>query len=118
MTIANLNFFLNYTDGHKSDEIEYEIFKTKKNYKFIFYFSYYSFTIYLAHNLLFFLFFERLDALTSSFCIVIVIVLIGLSLKLIYPKLGAYISIKKMISYFSYRVVRKIEETKVLDEIE
>lgn len=97
---------------------EYEIIKTKRNYKFIFYFSYYSLTIYLAHNLLFFLFFERLDALTSSFCIVIVIVLIGLSLKLIYPKLGAYISIKKMISYFSYRVVRKIEETKVLDEIE
>jgi len=97
---------------------EYEIFKTKKNYKFMFYFSYYSLTIYIAHNLLYFLFFERLNALESLFYIVIVIVLIGLFLKLIYPKVGAYLSIKKMISYFSYRVVIKIEETKVLDEIE
>ncbi|GAH20403.1 unnamed protein product, partial [marine sediment metagenome] len=57
---------------------EYEIIKTKKNYKFIFYLSYYSLTIYLAHYLLYFLFFKRLDALASSFYIVIVIILIGL----------------------------------------
>ena len=97
---------------------EYEIIKTKRNYKFIFYFSYYSLTIYIAHNLLYFLFFERLNALESLFYIVIVIVLIGLFLKLIYPKLGAYLSIKKMISYFSYTIVTKIGETKVLDELE
>jgi len=97
---------------------EYEIIKTNKNYKFIFYFSYYSLTIYIAHNLLYFLFFKRLDALTSSFFIVIVVVLIGLFLKLIYPKVGAYLSIKKMISYFSYEIVMKIGETKVLDELE
>jgi len=95
---------------------EYEIIKTKKNYKFIFYFSYYSLTIYLAHNLLYFLFFKRLDALTSSFSIVVVIVLIGLFLKLMYPKLGASISIKKIISKLSYKIVMKIEEKKVLDE--
>jgi len=97
---------------------EYEIIKTKKNYKFIFYFSYYSLTIYLAHNLLYFLFFERLDALTSSFYIVIVIVLIGLFLKLMYPKLGGSLSIKKMISKMSYNIVMNIGETKVLDELE
>jgi multidrug transporter EmrE-like cation transporter len=97
---------------------EYEIFKTKKNYKFIFYFSYYSLTIYIAHNLLYFLFFKRLNALESLFYIVIVVVLIGLFLKLIYPKLGAYLSIKKMLSYFSYKLVMKIEETKILDESE
>jgi len=96
---------------------EYEIFKTKRNYKFIFYFSYYSLTIYLAHNLLYFLFFERLDALTSSFFIVIVIVLIGLFLKWIYPKLGGSISIKKMISKLSYKVVMRIE-TKSSNELE
>lgn len=97
---------------------EYEIIKTKKNYNFIFYFSYYSLTIYLAHNLLYFLFFKRLDALTSSFSIVVVIVLIGLFLKLMYPKLGASISIKKIISKFSYKIVMKIEEKRVLAELE
>jgi len=97
---------------------EYEIIKTKRNYNFIFYFSYYSLTIYLAHNLLYFLFFKRLDALASLFYIALVIVLIGLFLKLIYPKLGAYISMKKMLSYISYKIVMKIGETKVLDESE
>ena len=97
---------------------EYELIKTKKNYNFIFYFSYYSLTIYLVHNLLYFMFFEMLDALTSVFYIVIVIVLIGIFLKLIYPKLGASISIKKIISKFSYKLVTKLEETIVLDELE
>ncbi len=97
---------------------EYEILKTKRNYNFIFYFSYYSLTIYLVHNLLFFLFFEMLDALASLFYIVIVIVLIGLFLKLIYPKFGASISIKKMMSKLSYKIVIKLEEKEVLDELE
>jgi uncharacterized membrane protein len=95
---------------------EYEIFKTKKNYNFLFYFSYYSLTIYLVHNLLYFLFFERLDALTSLFYIVIVIVFIGLFLKLIYPKFGASISIKKMISKLAYKIVIKLEKKEVLEE--
>jgi len=97
---------------------EYEIIKTKKNYNFLFYFSYYSLTLYLTHNLLYFLFFERLDALASLFYITVVIILIGLFLKLIYPKTGAYISMKKMLSYISYKIVMKIGETKVLDESE
>ncbi|GAI99206.1 unnamed protein product [marine sediment metagenome] len=57
-----------------------------------------------------------MDALTSSFSIVVVIVLIGLFLKLMYPKLSASISIKKIISKLSYKIVMKIEEKKVLDE--
>jgi len=97
---------------------EYELIKTKKNYKFIFYFSYYSLTIYLVHNLLYFLFFEMLDALASLFYIVLVIFLMGLFLKSIYPKLGAAFSLKKIISEVSYKLVMKIEEPKVLDELE
>ncbi|NVM16653.1 MAG: DUF1624 domain-containing protein [Candidatus Lokiarchaeota archaeon] len=97
---------------------EYKIIKTKKNYKFIFYFSFYSLTIYLVHNLLYFLFFEMLDALTSVFSIIIAIILIGLFLKLMYPKFGASISIKKMISKLSHKIVIKIEEPKVSDNLE
>jgi hypothetical protein len=57
-----------------------------------------------------------LDALTSLFYVMIAIVLIGLFLKLIYPKLGASISIKKMISKLSYKIVTKLEEKTVLNE--
>jgi uncharacterized membrane protein len=95
---------------------ELEIIRTKKDYKFIFYFSYYSLTIYLAHNILYFLFFKKLDAFSSSFSIIIVIILFGLLLKLIYPKLGASLSIKKFLGKLSYRVVMKLEETKVGSE--
>lgn len=85
---------------------EYEIFKLKKDFRFLFYFSYYSLTIYLVHNLLFFVFSKRLNALGSSIYIVSVIVLIGLFLKFIYPKVGASLSIKKLISKLSSKFVR------------
>jgi hypothetical protein len=91
---------------------EFEIIKTKKNYKFIFYFSYYSLTIYLAHNILYFLFFKRLDAFSSSLSIITVVLLIGLFLKLIYPKLGASLSIKKFLSKLSHRIVMRLEDKK------
>jgi hypothetical protein len=92
---------------------ELEIFKPKKNYKFLFYFSYYSLTIYLVHNLLYFLFHKSLNALMSSIYIGLVIVSIGIFLKLIYPKVGASLSIKKLISKLSSRIVLKLEKTKV-----
>jgi len=97
---------------------EFEVIKTKKKYNFIFYFSYYSLTIYLAHNLLYFLFFERLNPFTSSFFIILVILLIGLLLKFIYPKVGGSISIKKNISKLSYKIVMKLEESTVKNELD
>jgi len=59
-----------------------------------------------------------LDALASLFYIVLVIFLMGLFLKSIYPKLGAAFSLKKIISEVSYKMVMKIEEPKVSDELE
>ncbi|MFX0075439.1 MAG: acyltransferase family protein, partial [Candidatus Hermodarchaeota archaeon] len=35
---------------------EYHVFETQKNYRVFFFFSYYSFTVYLAHNFLYFIF--------------------------------------------------------------
>ncbi|MFX1287583.1 MAG: acyltransferase family protein [Promethearchaeota archaeon] len=88
---------------------EFKVIRTKRNYNFIFYFSYYSLTIYLTHNLLYFLFFKLLNALTSFFFVMLAIILIGLLLKFIYPKVGASISIKKIISKLSYKIVMKME---------
>lgn len=92
---------------------EYKIFRLKKNYKFLFYFSYYSLTIYLVHNLLYFLFSKSLNALTSSIYIVSVVVLIGLFLKLMYPRVGASLSIKNLISKMSKRLVEDLEKTEI-----
>ena len=39
----------------------FEIIKTKRSFKLLFYFSYYSLTIFLAHNLLHFLFLNQLN---------------------------------------------------------
>jgi uncharacterized membrane protein len=91
---------------------EYEIFKPKKDFRFLFYFSYYSLTIYIVHNLLFFVFSKRLNALGSSIYIVSVVILIGLFLKFIYPKVGASLSIKKLISKLSSKFVKRIEKQK------
>ena len=84
--------------------------KTKNSHKFLFYFSYYSLTIYLAHNVLYFLFFERLDIFFTCLSIFIVVVLIGLFFKVFYPKLGSSLSIKRQISRLSYGIVMKLEK--------
>ncbi len=96
---------------------ESEIIKVNKKYNFIFYFSYYSLTIYLVHHLLYFVFLKSLNALTSQFSIVLAVVSIGLFLKLIYPKIGASISIKKIISKLSYKIVMKLEGKKESREL-
>jgi hypothetical protein len=93
-------------------------FKVNKKYNFIFYFSFYSLTIYLVHNLLFFLFPESLNALTSVISIFTVVIIIGLTLKLIYPRLEGSISIKKIISKFSTKLVLKFEGKKESDKLE
>ncbi|NVM43691.1 MAG: DUF1624 domain-containing protein [Candidatus Lokiarchaeota archaeon] len=89
---------------------ESEIIKINKKYNFIFYFSYYSLTIYLVHHLLYFVFLKSLNVLLSQISIVLAVIIIGLFLKLIYPKVGGSISIKKIISKLSYKIVMKLEE--------
>ena len=89
---------------------ESEIIKVNKKYNFIYYFSYYSLTIYLVHHLLYFVFLKSLNVLLSQISIVLAVIIIGLFLKLIYPKVGGSISIKKIISKLSYKIVMKLEE--------
>jgi len=56
----------------------------KKNYKFLFYFSYYSFTVYLTHSLLHFLFLKQLDYISIWFAILITFLMFGMLLRIIY----------------------------------
>jgi len=76
---------------------EFQIFKTNKSYHFLFYFSYYSLSVYISHNLLYFLFFEQLNSINIWIFILITCVLTGILLKIIYIKFGSKASLKIQI---------------------
>ncbi len=83
----------------------------QKSYKFLFYFSYYSLTIFLAHNLLFFIFLKRLSASVILFFIVGTIILLGLLLRFSYFKFGPKLSLKSWINFLSTKLAQKIENS-------
>jgi len=87
-----------------------EIFSVKKSYKFVFYYSYYSLTIYLTHNILFYLFRKQLNPIIFGFVGVIAFISMGVVLRGIYKIWGEKASIKARISKLSQLLTLKIEE--------
>ncbi len=79
--------------------------KIKKNYKFLFYFSYYSFTVYLTHSILYFLFLKQLDYISIWFAILITFLMFGMLLRIIYrywkEKFSIKIQLGRISSYFA-----------------
>ncbi|MHA1104475.1 MAG: heparan-alpha-glucosaminide N-acetyltransferase domain-containing protein [Promethearchaeota archaeon] len=86
----------------------------KKNYKFLFYFSYYSFTVYLSHSLLYFLFLNQLDYIIIWFAILITFLMFGMLLKIIYrcwkEKFSIKIQLGKISSYFADKIETRRKE--------
>ncbi len=91
---------------------EFEKIRPKKRYRFFFYFSYYSFTIYLAHDLLYSIFYRQLNAINIWFAVIGIIILITLLLKVMYKKLGIKVSLKTQLGILSLIIVKKIEQRK------
>jgi len=87
-------------------------FKTQKSYKLLFYYSYYSLTIYLAHNLLYFLFLNQLDLVSIWFFAAAAFLSIGFILRGIYHKFEEKASLKVQIGRLSLMVTIKIEVKK------
>ena len=83
---------------------------TKKSYKLIFYYSYYSLSIYLAHNVLYFLFLNQLDLVSIWFAAVGAFFSIGLVFRVIYKKWEQKASLKAQISILSLKISMRIEE--------
>jgi hypothetical protein len=81
--------------------------KTKKSYRFFYYFSYYSFTVYLAHNVLYFLFLHQLLPFLIWINIFITIMIIYFILRILYKYTGSYASLKSQIGIISSRLARK-----------
>ncbi len=93
---------------------EFEKITTKKNYNFFYYYSYYSFTIFLGHNVLYFLFYQQLNAVTIWIPIIITLFLFTLLLKFMYEKLGPKASLKAGIGVLSLVIAIKIEQRKYI----
>jgi len=76
-------------------------FNLQRNYEFFFYFSYYSLTIFILHEFLFPLLFQKFTICQGFFVSLIIIVVFFIYLKIIYRKLGKYFSLKYLISELS-----------------
>ena len=82
--------------------------KLKKSYSVLKYYSFYSFTIFLAHNLLYFLFPPAFNALEIWVYIIPIMILWTLLVRIIYKKLGKYASLKFLISESAKYLTNKI----------
>ena len=97
---------------------EFEVINVKSSYRFFFYYSYYSFTIYFAHNVLYFILFERVNALTIWIFMPLTFLIISLLLRVIYPKLRDKVSIKAQVGKLSARLAIYVKERSESREIE
>jgi len=91
---------------------EYKIFSTQKSYRVFFYFSYYSFTVYLGHNFLYFIFYKKLDLVTIWIAVILTFLVFSLFLRQIYKIWGWKASLKAVLGKISFKLAYKIEEKK------
>ena len=81
----------------------------KRRLKFLFYYSYYSLTIYLLHNILYFFFLNQLNLFHFMFLVVITSFVYGFILRLIYNKYGPKFSIKVQFGRLSSALAKRLE---------
>ena len=84
----------------------------KRRFKFLFYYSYYSLTIYLVHNILYFFFLNQLNLLYFSILVIITCFVFGLILRSIYNKYGPKFSIKLQFGRLSSALAKRLEKIK------
>ena len=82
-----------------------------RRYRFLYYFSFYSLTVFIFHDLLGFVFFQLLS-IHNTFWIVFIItvVLMGILLKFAHDRWGWKLSIKNIIGKASFYIAKKIDE--------
>ena len=89
---------------------EYVKFQRKKNYWLLYFFSYYSLTIFLMHNILYFLFFNMLNIASFFFTIIPILIGIGLIFRMIHKtKLRRYLSLKIQMGRISSILAKKLD---------
>jgi len=88
---------------------EYNMLETKKSYKFLFYFSYYSLTLFLLQNINFFLFYNLLNRFNIWFFIIATVIIYGFFLRFIYKKIEGKFSLKVQIGRLASSIARKVK---------
>ncbi|MFX1389902.1 MAG: acyltransferase family protein [Promethearchaeota archaeon] len=84
-------------------------FNTQKSYKFLFYFSYYSLSLFILQNINFFIFYNSLDRYNIWGFIIASVVLYGLLLRFLYFKLEGKFSLKVQIGRLTVSIARKFK---------
>ncbi|MFX0043490.1 MAG: heparan-alpha-glucosaminide N-acetyltransferase domain-containing protein [Candidatus Hodarchaeota archaeon] len=89
---------------------EFEVIKNKKSYRFFYFYSYYSFTIYFSHNIIYFIFLNQLNALTFWIGAIGSFILLSLLIRFMYKKYGPKVSLKVLVGKYALILARKVEE--------
>jgi hypothetical protein len=84
----------------------------KRRFKFLFYYSYYSLTIYLIHNISYFFFLNQLNLFQFWIFVALYCIIFGFVLLLIHHKYGPKFSIKVQISRLSSALAKRLEKIK------
>ncbi len=91
----------------------YEVFKPKKSYRFLYYFSYYSLTVFLLQNINYFFFYQSLHWYNLWFFILITVILYGLFLRLLYKRWGSIFSLKIQIGRLASEITKRLMNKKM-----
>ena len=91
---------------------EFEKINPKKRYRFFFYYSFYSFTVYIAHDPLYLLFYQQLNQFVVWGAAIILFVLLTLLLRILYKKVGSKASLKTQLGILSLMIAKRIEQRK------
>jgi uncharacterized membrane protein len=84
------------------------IFITKRNYRFLYYFSFYSLLVYLSHNVLFFVFNELLNFYNFWFFYSGITIIMGVILRMMYKKWGTEAALKIRLSKYATRITMNL----------
>ncbi|MFX1366897.1 MAG: heparan-alpha-glucosaminide N-acetyltransferase domain-containing protein [Promethearchaeota archaeon] len=93
---------------------ENNFFDTKKSYKILFYFSYYSLTLFLLQNINYFLFLGILNRFNIWIFIIITMIGYGLFLRLMYKRFEGKFSLKVQIGRLTLAIMRRLNNQKPL----
>ena len=92
---------------------DFKEFKLQIRFKFFEIFSFYSFTIFLSHHLLYFLFQPFFNIYEIWFVVVPILIIWTFLIRYIYKKWNKYASIKFLINKFTIFMVERIDSIKI-----
>ena len=91
---------------------EFEVIGVKKSYRFFYFYSFYSLTIYFSHYIIYFLFLDQLNIVTIWIAVIGTYSVLTLLIRFIHKKYRERASIKGQIARLTIIIVNKIQNKK------